>query len=221
MYDLTKWFTLPSVKDGKLFIGQPYGWETHHLEGLNLQGKKVISYHQVTPTCLWFVKTPNRFPWDGKPYDANFIYDRITELNWTSPRDFKQFNPPLAMCPRYWDGDPTSYQFHSDSPYEVWQNCVKVSSASVGQVLYTIEGPYYIDFSGDVGYVESILLTYYWNNLAHREQLFLTDVIGWAKWTHGLLAPNNRYVIDSVSLHNKIVAGSLAANFPCNITPAP
>lgn len=216
MYDLVKWMCMPSTSAGfRLTDGTPYGRETHHLEGLNLLGSKVIQYPRDTGSSLWFTKTAQGYPWDIKPYDSNFIYDRVTELDWNFPSDFKQFNPPLAMCPRLWDGDPTWNIYHPTSNYEVWQNCVKVNSASVGEVLYTLEGPYAIDFQGMVGLTPAILLSYYWNNFSDREQLFLTRRFGWVKWTHAALQISGRYSVDAASLHNQVVAGQVTPKFPC------
>ena len=210
MFDLTKWFIMQAHDPSKF-----------HLEGLNLAGKKVIQCQYDDGRNLWFTKTLNGFPWDVKPYDTQAIYDRVTELDWNSPRDFKQFNPPLAMCPRYWDGDVTGTIYHPTSNYEVWINCQKVGNPSnVNTVGYTIDGPRFIDFGGDVRSVATIIISYYWSNGHDREQLYLCQEFGWVKWTHATMQttpmPFPVYQVDAASVHNKLVAGGGAPiQFPC------
>lgn len=221
MYDLVRWFCMPSAQAGfKTVSGTPYGVETHHLEGMNLtNNSKVYAYHRDTGQSMWFTKTKNGFPWDIKQYDQNFIYDTGTELDWSSPKDFKLMNPKVPMCVRFWDGNPTSYQFNQHATYDVYGNCKVVAHGDVGPVYYTLQGPFQMDFGGDVGVANTILLTYYWADKKNREQLFLTDRVGWCVWTHAnlvQLSPSTAdYVVDSYVVHNQIVSGQLVPQFPC------
>jgi len=232
MYDLKKWFQMPSVTEGfKLPNGQIYGRETHHLEGMNLTNNtKVYAYHYDTGKTMVFSKAPQKdnaghltlgWPWDFKPYDEKFIYDGGTELDWTSPRDYKMQVTPIPMCQRYWDGDMTTYQASQHVAYHEFRNCIQGNPGDVGPAYYTIEGPFSVDFLGDVGFTEVILVTYYWDDPKHREQLFLTRTVGWVKWTHSLLtqvtSSRQQYVVDSVVVHNKIVLGQVTPSFPCGI----
>ena len=243
MYDLTQWFLMPSVHAGKKTIsGLPYGIETHHTEGTNVSGNnpptKVFSYQKDTGKTMIFSKAPQKdstgkltqgWPWDMKQYDQNGIYDWVTELNWTSPRDYKAMDmTKFAMCPRYWDGDPTVYRASQTGPWAGFQNCNKTTSGDVGPIRYTLDGPFLYDVGGDVGVINTILLQYYWTDPRNREQLFLTDPngqrpIGWAVWTHAtfkaVTGSQMEYVIDSKSVHNMIVAGQVAPYFPCQVIP--
>jgi hypothetical protein len=225
MIDLKNYFLMPSVQAGlKLANGQVYGRETHHLEGMNLSNNtKVYAYHYDSGHSMWFTKTPKAFPWDVKAYDTNFIYDTATELDWKSSRNFKKNNPQWPMCPRFWNGDPTLYQFSQHANWQPFVNCIPGVGGDVGPVYYPIQGPFPMDFGGDVGIAGTILLTYYWSDMKQREQLFLTDRAGWVDWTHAVLtqlSPNlSQYVIDARVTHNKIVPGTLIPQFPC--TPMP
>ena len=216
-YDLVKWFVMPSVKDG-----YKWGRETHHLEGVTLTGAPAErEYHVDTGKTLVFVKDLKGFPWDIKPYDQTSIYDWITELNWKSPRDYKAFNPPLAMCPRYWDGDPYNGQeiIHPTSNYDSFLNCQKGASANVQEVIYNIHAPVLMHFGGDVGEQETIIIEYVWDSGSSRELLYLTRKFGWVKWCHQAFT-NNDYKTDQMTLHNKIVAGGPPAiQFPCGVIP--
>jgi hypothetical protein len=226
MYDLKDWFLIPSIKAGlKLANGQVYGRETHHLEGVNDQnGSLVYAYHTDTGKTMVFGKTPHGFPWDLKSYDQKFIYDWATELDWTNPKDFKMQSAPVPMCPRFWDGNPTTYQFSQHMPYNEYRNCVKGTAGDVGPAYFTIQPSFPMDFGGDVGVTNTILLTYYWGDRKHREQLFLTLTAGWVRWSHAVLtqlpgSAYSDYVIDSSVIHNKIVLGQVAPQFPCQPIP--
>jgi len=216
MIDLTKWFVMP-LSSGS------FGRETHHLEGTTLDGKAAEkAYHVDTGYSLKFVKSQQGWPVEIKPYDSQWIYDRTTENGWTSPNDFKQFNPMLAMCPRFWDGVSRG-PMHDSSPFEFWQNCVKVKTSDYGKIKYEIGGPYSIDFRGDVGETDSIILRFFGNGnnsgYPDLEELYLTLKAGWMKWAHYKLK-NGVYEIDAATLHNKIVAGGPPPiNFPCMVIP--
>jgi len=215
MYDLVQWFRMPSTKDG---LG--YGRETHHLEGVTLDGVTAAEkeYHVDTGYSLKFVKSQQGWPVEIKPYDSQWIYDRTTENGWTSQNDFKQFNPMLAMCPRWWDGISVGPK-HSSSPFEFWQGCKIVKTSDYGQIKYDIAGPYPVDFDGDVDVADSIILRFFGNGngtiFPDREELYLTQKVGWCKWTHAKLV-NGVYQIDAATLHNKIVVGGPpVVQFPC------
>jgi hypothetical protein len=222
MFDLTKWFVMPKNSEGfKLPSGITYGRDTHHLEGMNLTNNtKVYAYHTDTGKALIFTKTPKGFPWDLKEYDNDFIYDSGTELGWDNPRDFKMQDIPIKMCPRFWDGDPTSYQFSQHVAYHEYRNCIKTVPGDVGPAYFTLQFIPYMDYKGDIGSQPTILLTYFWGDTKHREQLFLTFNFGWVKWTHSVrnnLSPNViEYVKDSEVIHNKLVIGSVPYKFDCD-----
>jgi hypothetical protein len=225
IYDLTQWFAMPSTLEGQTIApgGAVYGRETHHLEGLKFDGTAAEKlYHVDTGYSLKFIKSQQGWPVEIKPYDSQFIYDRTTENGWTSPRDFKQFNPQLAMCPRWWDGvslGPT----HLVSPFEFWKNCALVSKSDYGQVKHDIIGPYPINFDGDIGTVPSIIIRYFGNGngniFSDREELYLTQRAGWCKWTHAKLV-GGAYQIDDGTLHNRIILGGPPPiQFPCVTIP--
>jgi hypothetical protein len=219
MYDLRDWFLMPSTQAGyKLPNGQFYGRETHHLEGLHLEtNSKVFAYHYDTGKTMVFMKTPQGWPWDLKSYDDKFVYDTATENGWKSDKDYKKQNVPVPMCPRFWDGNPTKYQFSQHMPYGVFSGGKQVDSGDVGPAYFTIQGPFKMDHSamlkGDVGVVDTILISYYWTDRKNREQLFLCREVGWDIWSHAnlvQLSPNfSEYVVDMTSVHNRIVGGTV------------
>lgn len=200
-------------------------WKTSHLEGLNINPltgatSKVIQHCFDTGNSLVFSKTNKGYPCDVKPYDANFIYDGLTEADstdpnaWTSPNDYKANG--WAMLPRQWNGDPSWSLYHASAQWTQFENCKQVSTGSVGPVSYSLWGPFLMDFGGDVGIqMETFLANYLWAGMKNREQLFLTSLHGWVMWTHATLQPSGFYQLDSISNHNLIVPGTVTPNFGC------
>ena len=197
--------------------------DVNHLEGTTLDGSPAEKvYHIDTEYSLKFIKSDKGFPVEIKPYDSQWIYDRTTENGWTSPKDFKQFNPMLSMCPRFWDGISTG-PMHDSSPFEFWQNCTLVNKSDYGKIKYEINGPYPIDFRGNVGLTDSIIIRFFGNGnnsgYPDLEELYLTLKAGWVKWAHYKFT-NAVYQIDKATLHNKIVPGGPPVlQFPCLTIP--
>lgn len=226
MYDLKEWFMLPSVAKGcKLPDGTPYGRETHHLEGKNLSNNtNTYACHVDTGKAIIVAKTKNGFPWDVKAYDLQTIQDTYTEANnqgWTNLKNYKKSGWPIL--PRFWNGDPSVYTFAASAPWYEFENCVQVDKGDVGAILVDLQGPFDMDFQGNVGIQRTILVSYYWSDGKHREQLFLTEKAGWQNWTHALrvqLSPGfSDYKIDSSVTHNNILPGVCIPKSNCSQIP--
>lgn len=205
MYDMVSWFRNPN-------------WKTSHLEGTNTNPitsatSKVYQACFDTGKTLGYIKTKGGFPVELKEYDNAYIYDTTTELDWTSPNDYKANGWPI--CPRFWDGDPTWYYYQAVAQWTSFSNCKQLAQGQVGPVQYSLQGPFVYDFGGQVGPQQTILLTYLWTAPKNREQLFLTQTFGWVRWKHATLQPNGLYLVDSDSNHNLIVPGTVASKFTC------
>ena len=49
---------------------------------------------------FYWVKSNKGYPWDVNNYDANYIYQSITEQDWDNPSTYKIFEKPLPWMPR-------------------------------------------------------------------------------------------------------------------------
>lgn len=198
-YDMLTWFRNPN-------------WKVSHLEGTAQDGTTVKQYVYDTGKNLVYTKSQQGWPWDIKSYDSNWIYDWITEMDWTSPSDYKANSPLMAMVPRYWNGD--NKWSHSDGsiPVGFFQNCVKVKSGA-NTVSFSMTGPFSYDFGGNVGTLMTIRVNYQWSP-TDLEQLYLTQEHGWVLWKyyHG-------GVLKQFSLHNHVVQGTLTPIFKCGRIP--
>lgn len=208
MYDMVSWFRNPN-------------WRTSHLEGdghnyLTNTTTKVIQYCHDTGKNLVFMKTANGWPWDVKSYDNQFIYDWITEANWSSASDYKINTPPVAMIPRYWDGNNAWHLQHGSCPLDFVTNC-KVSGHGANTTGFSLTGPFTYSFGGNVGSLSTIRINYQWSPV-DKEELFLTTQHGWVLWQYYKLI-NGAWAIQQHSNHNWVVAGVVPVKFPCFTIP--
>ena len=76
-FDMLDWMTM-----------DPFG---SHMAG---SGIPIWTFMDSAHGKFYWVKSAKGFPWDVKSYDANFIYDTITEVNWSDPQTFKRHIGP-------------------------------------------------------------------------------------------------------------------------------
>jgi len=198
-YDLHKWFTNPN-------------WQTSHLKGNAQDGSTVLQYCHDTGHNLIYMKTQKGWPWDVKSYDANWIYDWITEADWTDPHDFKENVPKMIMCPRIWDGNNGWTRSDGPVPVKFHKNCQIITTGS-NSPTFSLKGPYPYNFGGGVGTLQTIRLDYMWSP-HDLEQLYLTLQHGWVLWVYKKLI-NAHWQIQQYSNHNWVVTGTVAPVFPC------
>lgn len=202
-YDMHAWICNPN-------------WRTSYLQGKNQAGAAVIQHCYDTGNNIVYTKTDIRYPWDVKGYDSDFIYDWITELDWTSAKDYKAFARRVAMCPRYWSGDTSWHLHHGIQTVNFYKDCVLTSTGSVVPD-YTLTGPFAYNFGGMVGTVNTIRINYQWSPV-DMEYLHTTLQYGWVRWSHLTLA-NGVWTEDQWSLHNEVVVGTLTPDFGCFAIP--
>jgi hypothetical protein len=68
---------------------------SYHMEGIIINGgpsSYVYTIWNQSQAKLYYVKNPQGYPWDINLYDSNYIYQWVTELNWTDPASCKKFN---------------------------------------------------------------------------------------------------------------------------------
>lgn len=218
--DLLNWLMMPLSSAGrKSKSGVAYGRDTHHLEGVVLDGSPAEpAYSALTPNHLIFMKGAKGSPSDIDTYDAGNIYDWITELGkwngidtWSDPSAFKMFTPAVPMWSRQAGLLPASCGGLPISAFTAQQggkSLIPVASAppTVGRTSYILAGPYPIDHGGDFGTLATLVLSYFWDFGAVREEFYLTQEFGRCRWTSAEEVAGE-YVISHASIHNKLVAG--------------
>ena len=140
------------------------------------------------------IKNKQGWPWDIKLYDDQFVYDWITEQDWTSPRDYKKFvqnhtgldgktlQDGVKMFPRFIDDNGPVFPSYAipelstiltpkaQSTYRIFTNCVWNNKPNdVGIIEHLLYGPIGIDHGGNVGFVPTLIHQYYWDGITEAD----------------------------------------------------
>jgi hypothetical protein len=185
---------------------------------------------------FYWVKKAQGYPWDVKKYDANLIYDWVTEVSWTDANNFKKHIGSNGMgyplTPRfvpYTVGAPpkrlntikipsssTNFEIH-DTP----GNCTAYHKSNLGYARTEVWGPYYESLGGTLpNNTETLHLNWMWscdvsyNNCATKEVYTLMQAYGNVRWQNYKLS-SGRYVLQQTSLRNVVTPGTITPVHPC------
>ena len=141
---------------------------------------------------LW-VKSASGYPWDVKPFDINFVYDRSTELQWNDPTTFKRFVVDLPMSPRCvpLKKAPNPIQVPvSNTQYRSFRNCRAFRTQDLAYVVNSISAPTVVKNVGNIGTVVTRRFTYQYGcdssyaNCTDQEVYSLGLAVGLYDWKH-------------------------------------
>jgi hypothetical protein len=171
---------------------------------------------------VW-VKGANGYPWDIKSFDANYIYDRSTELTWTDPTSFKRFNKDLPMSPRCVSLKRGMTHIKiplSDSSYSFYSNCAPYKTANLKYVLNAITKSSVVTAGGNLGQILTRQFQYQYgcdsnySNCTDMEVFSLGYQIGLYDWQH-YITQNGSWVLQQESVINNFSAGQTTPDLPC------
>lgn len=189
-------------------------------------------YSSITPELQnsfaqqgYFVwtKGASGYPWDVKTFDANYIYDRSTELNWSDPTSFKRFNTDLPMSPRCVSTKKGTTNIKvpaSGSEYSFYSNCTTYKTAGLNYVLNSITKASFVNAGGNVGQVKTRQFQYRYgcdssySNCSDMEVFSLGYQIGLYDWKH-YVTQNGSWVLQQESVINNLSSGQTTPDLPC------
>ena len=215
-FDMLDWMTM-----------DPYGSYTKG------SGAAMWTVMDSAQSQFYWVKNSKGYPWDVKKYDAKFIYDTITEINWTDPRAYKKHIGPngkgYPLTPRfvsYVPGAPAKILSSilippSGTKFEIHSSCSKYTTSNLGYAKTEVWGPFYETLGGDLPpNTETLHLNWLWScdssykNCKTKEQFTLMKVYGNVKWNNYQLQ-HGKYVLVQSSLRNIVQPGSVTPVHPC------
>src|ERR1700680_4117543 len=119
---------------------QEFWWDNHLYDPVSKQPQ----YTVASPTGLWYPKNdpPKLLGFDYNPYDDQFIYQKLTELDWKG--NFKAFlGKGIPFCPHWYDpvlgSDPIVIP---DTSYVAVTNGVKGPVQNLKTGVTQLSGPY-------------------------------------------------------------------------------
>lgn len=205
----------------------PFG---SHMTG---SGTPIWTFMDSAQRKFYWVKSAKGFPWDVKSYDANFIYDTITEVNWSDPQTFKRHIGPngkgYPISPRslsYVPGAAPAKLWTITIPpsgtnFEIHSSCSQYRLSNLGYAKAEIWGPFYESLGGDLPpNTETLHLNWMWscdssyNNCKVKERFTLMKAYGNVKWENYKLF-SGQYVLQQSSLRNVATLGTTIPVHPC------
>jgi len=215
-FDMLDWMTMDSFGS--------------HTKGV---GAAMWSVMDSAQNQFYWVKNAKGYPWDVKKYDANFIYDSITEVNWTDPHAFKKHIGPngkgYPVTPRFVPYVPGASPKNlstitipsSSTNFEIHSSCSRYTKSNLGYAKTEVWGPFYESLGGDLPpYTETLHLNWLWScdssyrNCKTKEQFTLMKAYGNVKWNNYQLQ-NGKYVLLQSSMRNTVQSGTVTPVHPC------
>lgn len=216
-YDMLDWMTLDTAT-------------TQHMTGNANPLYTVLPANNV----FWWLKgdySGQGYPWDVQYYDANNIYQWITEYTWTDPRTFKAFANKTGVAwspicvPQGSPGQKLSSITvpNASTAYNVYLNCVKQGTQYLGNTINEVWNYGNLNVGGNVGTHSDLQLSYRYgcdsayNNCTYKEVYDFMQAYGLVRWTYYKLV-NGTYVQQSQTVYNNVVSGGdPTPYFPCGL----
>lgn len=170
---------------------------------------------------LW-IKSVNGYPWDIKSFDASYVYDRATELNWNDPQSFKRFNQDLPMstrCVPVGKAGKTIRIVPANAAYSFYASCSAYQTGQLGYVYNTISAPVAVN-TGNIGQVQTRYFKYHYgcdssySHCTDMEVFSLGYQVGLFDWKH-YVKQNGTWSLKQDSVINHFTAGQTTPSLPC------
>lgn len=209
---------------------------TKHLNGIaaNSQASNNYSYVDTSTSSIAQIKSSAGWAADIQVYDANYIYQFITELDdvgyrlWSDDSSYKIYHTPIKMMPRFATaGVPIPDIVNSGTnPFDRYTACSLIDTINRGVVTcrnYFANINFDSDGAGggNLGTISVLVHERYAGN--SRERMYWGLNLGFVKWDNGVLVSGSpitgQYKITNWSVHNKLVAGGgVSLALTCSIT---
>jgi hypothetical protein len=185
-------------------------------------------YTTVIDNQIWYIKGATGYPWDMNTFDANYVYQSITEVSWTDPHQFKIFASkswPTANGGIVWttrqftENLPSSEIVTNDSSYRRYTDCTNFTTHDLGaSIITSVEGPYSMNLGGTLGVQDALVIKYMWGpNAANVEINMYVKSYGWVQWELWTQV-SGIYVQKQVSAFNYDKSGGgIQPVFPCGV----
>jgi hypothetical protein len=181
--------------------------------------------YAISGYFLW-IKSASGYPWDVKPFDSDFVYDRSTELHWTIPTSFKRFVIDLPISPRCvpLKKAPNPIQIPvAATQYRSFRNCTAFKMQDLGYAVNRISAPIQVKNVGNLGTVTTRRFTYQYgcdssySNCADQEIYSLGLGLGLYDWKH-FKNKNGKWKLVKDSIIDDYETGQTTPYLPCRDT---
>lgn len=184
-------------------------------------------YNMMYPTdgTFYWVKSSLGYPWDVDTFDAQYIYQSITEQVWNDPSTYKAFQNPLPWMPRCINvpavpGKIAAVTLDATKTwFDIHTSCSSYTTHNLGYVINEVWGPY-SESIGNQPAAPTLTLSYrygcdnQYNNCTYKETFAMQKGNGLVQWTY-YMRESGQYVQQNQSTHSAINLGSVKPVHPC------
>src|SRR6266404_2766398 len=173
-------------------------------------------YNVVYPATgkFYWVKSNTGYPWDVDQFDRNFIYQSITEVNWTNPSAYKIFKSAMPWMPRCINtaapGKRSSILLTpTQSTFDIHSSCANYVTKNLGYVANEIW------FTPPTTFI----LVYRYNcdstfGTCNSKETFQFQPAGLTVWTYYTLS-NGIWIKQNQTIHTTLTVGFTQPIHPC------
>lgn len=182
-------------------------------------------FSRLEPGRIWYPKSAaNVMPADLNTFDGLWVYQKLTEQDWTNPNSFKAFvssqwpGGGIPLCARFMDlSVPQPPVVTTDSSFRIYSDCNTFVTQNLNQVQTQVIGLFTVGLGGDLGNLPCVVIEYQWNNAQTKETFWFAEHYGWVQWSTANLV-QGQYVTQKTVTFNSIVAGGfMGKGFSCSI----
>lgn len=182
-----------------------------------------------SPVEMVQMKGASGYPWDVNILTDRYIYQWVTENNWTDPTTYKAFATKFTMpwMPRCINKPAIPGKLATitvaNPAYSVYgSNCTLQTTKFLGNTVNEVWGPFSGTFGGNLPSPTTYLELSYryscdinYNNCAYKETFDWVQNYGLVRWTYYVLQ-NGVYVQQQQSNFNTLAAGGTPTpSTPC------
>jgi hypothetical protein len=210
--DVVDWMTLDSDLRASKHMEQPVAG-AHPM------------YTVLWPDKVHWIKTSDGTAWDINTFDNNYIYWWITDYGeWGHPRNYKMakqgtnFKASPRCVPEV--GYPSSVIINDNSDHDIYVDCVWQATANILKTGFSVWGPYYLSFGGDLpNNMPTYVISYSWNcndafTTCEKEVYYLSQRYGLVgyEYYHNV---NGQEVLGQSTVWNLVRDGTAPVRFEC------
>ncbi|HEV7682762.1 MAG TPA: hypothetical protein VGO68_11610 [Pyrinomonadaceae bacterium] len=199
---------------------------TKHMEQPGQVGHPM--YTAMWPDKFWWIKTSDGNTWDINTFDDNYIYWWVTgngefghPENYTMAAHGTNYKAAPRCAPA--TGYPTTVIINDNSDVDTYHNCIFQNRANLLKTGFSLWGPYYLSFGGDLpANMPTYVVGYSWNcndafTSCDKEEYYISQRYGLVGYEYyrNVNQATGEQVLTQSTVWNTLTDGSTTPNFVC------
>jgi hypothetical protein len=199
---------------------------TKHMSQPNEVGHPI--YTALWPDKFWWIKTVDGNTWDINTFDDNYVYWWINSWGeWGHPDNYNMASTGVnfVAAPRCVpdSGYPSTNIVNTNSDNDRYEHCVWQDRSNLLNTAFSVWGPYYLSFGGDLpNDMPTYVLSYSWNCddtflTCEKEVYYLSQRYGLVGYEYYQNVDHSTGAVElrQSTVWNTVANGSVSPNFSC------